>query len=88
MEKSDGIPADNDGAFASPETSGRSPFWFDSALRGASFGRLRGEPESRRGSDGTLQEVTRYGSHRKERVHKIVQELMRHADPRIIWPGK
>ena len=74
---------DNDWVFASPETSGRSPFWFDSALerqlrpaaRRAGITKTIGWHTFRRSLATVL-------TAQKESI-KIVQELMRHADPRI-----
>ena len=75
--------ADNDWVFASPETSGRSPFWFDSALKR----QLR--PAARRagitkgiGWHTFRRSLATVLTAKKESI-KIVQELMRHADPRI-----
>lgn len=75
--------ADTDWVFASPATSGHSPYWFDSAL----VRQLR--PAAERA--GVTKKIgwhtfrrslaTLLGS-KKEAV-KVIQELMRHADPRL-----
>ena len=75
--------ADGDWVFASPATSGRSPYWFDSAL----YRQLR--PAAKRakitkhiGWHTFRRSLATVLSSKKEAV-KVVQELMRHADPRI-----
>lgn len=72
-----------DWVFASPATSGRSPYWFDSALTR----QLR--PAAERA--GITKEIGWHTFRRslatlltsKKEAVKVVQELMRHADPRI-----
>jgi integrase len=75
--------ADEDWVFASADTSGRSPIWFDSALvrhlrpaaERAKLTQLIGWHTFRRSLATLL-------TSKREAV-KVVQELMRHADPRI-----
>ena len=75
--------AGEDWVFASPSTSGRSPYWFDSALerqlrpaaRRARITKTIGWHTFRRSLATVL-------TAKKESI-KIVQELMRHADLRI-----
>lgn len=76
--------AEDDWVFASPATSGRSPYWFDSAL----YRQLR--PAARRaritkhiGWHTFRRSLATLLTSKKETV-KVVQELMRHADPRIM----
>ena len=75
--------ADGDWVFASPATSGRSPYWFDSAL----YRQLRPAAERANikkciGWHTFRRSLATVLSSKKETV-KVVQELMRHADPRI-----
>lgn len=75
--------ADDDWVFASLVTSGRSPYWFDSAL----YRQLR--PAAKRAqiakhiSWHTFRRSLATVLTAKKETVKVVQELMRHADPRI-----
>jgi integrase len=76
-------PCDEDWVFASPAGAGRSPYWFDSALAR----RLR--PAAKRA--GITKKIGWHTFRRslatlltsKKETVKVVQELLRHADPRI-----
>lgn len=76
-------PADEDWVFASPATSGRSPMWFDSALiRHLRPAAERAQLTQRIGWHTFRRSLATLLTSKKEAV-KVVQELMRHADPRI-----
>jgi site-specific recombinase XerD len=69
--------------FASPSTSGRSPYWFDSALsRHLRPAALRAKITKWIGWHTFRRSLATVLTSKKETV-KVVQELMRHADPRI-----
>jgi integrase len=75
--------ADEDWVFASPATSGRSPYWFDSALvRQLRPAAKRAQVTKRLGWHTFRRSLATLLTSRKEGV-KVVQSLMRHADPRI-----
>ncbi len=77
--------ADCDWVFASPATSGRSPYWFDSALdRQIRPAAKRANITKNVGWHTFRRSLATLLSTKKEAV-KIVQELMRHADPRITF---
>jgi integrase len=75
--------ADGDWVFASPATSGRSPYWFDSALyRQLQPAAERAKITKHIGWHTFRRSLATLLTSKKETV-KVVQELMRHADPRI-----
>jgi integrase len=75
--------ADEDWVFASPATSGRSPLWFDSALvRHLRPAAERAKIAKRIGWHTFRRSLATLLTSKKEAV-KVVQELMRHADPRV-----
>ena len=77
--------ADADWVFASPVTSGRSPYWFDSALyRQLRPAAVRAKITKQIGWHTFRRSLATVLTSKKEAV-KVVQELMRHADPRITF---
>ena len=75
--------ADADWVFASPATSGRSPYWLDSALyRQLRPAAVRAKITKQIGWHTFRRSLATVLTSKKEAV-KVVQELMRHADPRI-----
>jgi integrase len=75
--------AEGDWVFASPSTSGRSPYWFDSALvRQLRPAAARANINKHIGWHTFRRSLATLLSSKKEGV-KVVQSLMRHADPRI-----
>jgi integrase len=75
--------ADTDWIFASPATSGHSPYWFDSALvRQLRPAAQRAGMTKKIGWTTFRRSLATLLTSKKEAV-KVVQELMRHADPRI-----
>jgi integrase len=75
--------ADDDWVFASPDTAGRSPYWFDSALhRQLRPAAKRAKITKQIGWHTFRRSLATVLTSKKEAV-KVVQELMRHADPRI-----
>lgn len=75
--------ANEDWVFASPATSGRSPYWFDSALdRQLRPAATRAKITKHIGWHTFRRSLATVLTTNKEAV-KVVQELMRHADPRI-----
>ena len=74
---------DEDWVFASPATSGRSPYWFDSALvRQLRPAAERAQVTKWLGWHTFRRSLATLLTSRNEGV-KVVQSLMRHADPRI-----
>jgi integrase len=75
--------ADDDWVFGSPSTAGKSPYWFDSALyRQLRPAAKRANITKRIGWHTFRRSLATVLTSKKEAV-KVVQELMRHADPRI-----
>jgi integrase len=75
--------AESDWVFASPATSGRSPYWFDSALtRQLRPAAKRANITKEIGWHTFRRSLATLLTSKKEAI-KVVQELMRHADPRI-----
>ena len=75
--------ADEDWVFASSATLGNSPYWFDSALeRQLRPAAARAKITKHIGWHTFRRSLATLLTTKKETV-KIVQELMRHADPRI-----
>jgi len=75
--------ADADWVFASPATSGRSPYWLDSALhRQLRPAAERAKIAKHIGWHTFRRSLATVLTSKKEAV-KVVQELMRHANPRI-----
>lgn len=75
--------ADGDWVFASPATSGRSPYWFDSLLvRQLRPAALRAGITKKIGWHTFRRSLATLLTSKRETV-KVVQELLRHADPRI-----
>ena len=76
-------PGDDDWVFASPATSGRSPLWFDSLLRRhLRPAAERADLKKQIGWHTFRRSLATLLTSKKEAV-KVVQELMRHSDPRI-----
>jgi integrase len=75
--------ADDDWVFASPQTAGKRPYWFDAALvRHLRPAAKRANITKHIGWHTFRRSLATLLTARKEGV-KVVQSLMRHADPRI-----